>query len=77
MNNVVIWSKDTCVYCDMAKRLLIKKEIVFEEKKIGHGYEKEDLLKDIPNARTVPQIIIDGEIIGGYNELNKYLNKGI
>ena len=77
MNNVIIWSKDTCTYCDMAKRLLNKKEIVFEEKKIGHGYEKEDLLKEVPTARTVPQIIIDGKVIGGYNELNKYLNKGI
>ncbi len=76
MNNVIIWSKDTCTYCDMAKRLLNKKEIVFEEKKIGHGYEKEDLLKEVPTARTVPQIIIDGEVIGGYNELNNYFNKG-
>ena len=76
MNNIVMWSKENCTYCDMAKRLLDKKEIVFAEKKIGYGYEKEDLLKEIPNARTVPQIIIDGKVIGGYNDLNNYFNKG-
>jgi|TARA_A100001011_G_C13635978_1_gene565875 glutaredoxin len=73
---VIIWSKDTCGYCDMAKRLLAQKGIIFEEKKIGYGYTKEDLLNEIPNARTVPQIIIDGKVIGGYNELNNYFNKG-
>ena len=66
---VVIWSKDTCAYCDMAKRLLNQNGLAFEEKKIGHDYTKEDLLKQIPNARTVPQIIIDDKVIGGYNEL--------
>lgn len=76
MNNVIIWSKDTCAYCDMAKRLLNKKEIAFVEKRIGYGYEKEDLLNEVPNARTVPQIIIDGKVIGGYNELNNYFSKG-
>ena len=73
---VVIWSKDTCGYCDMAKRLLSQKGIIFEEKKIGYDYTKEDLLNEIPNARTVPQIIIDGKLIGGYNELNNYFSKG-
>ena len=73
---VVIWSKDTCAYCDMAKRLLNQNVLAFEEKKIGHDYTKEDLLKQIPNARTVPQIIIDDKVIGGYNELKNYLSKG-
>ena len=73
---VVIWSKDTCAYCDMAKRLLNQNGLAFEEKKIGHAYTKEDLLNQIPNARTVPQIIIDDKVIGGYNELKNYLSKG-
>ena len=73
---VIIWSKDTCAYCDMAKRLLNQNGLAFEEKKIGHYYTKEDLLKQIPNARTVPQIIIDDKVIGGYNELKNYLSKG-
>ncbi len=73
---IVIWSKDTCAYCDMAKRLLTQNGLVFKERKIGHDYTKEDLLNQIPNARTVPQIIIDDKVIGGYNELKNYLSKG-
>ena len=73
---IVIWSKDTCAYCDMAKRLLNQNGLAFEEKKIGYDYTKEDLLNEIPNARTVPQIIIDDKVIVGYNELKNYLSKG-
>ena len=73
---IVIWAKDTCAYCDMAKRLLNQNGLAFEEKKIGYDYTKEDLLKQIPNARTVPQIIIDDKVIGGYNDLKNYLSKG-
>ena len=35
------------------------------------GISKEDLLAVAPNARSVPQIFVDGELIGGYNELMK------
>lgn len=70
----VIWSKYHCSYCDQAKALLNNMGIEFEEKKIGDGYTKEELLEAVPTARTVPQIFIDGKLIGGYTELRKYLN---
>jgi glutaredoxin len=69
----VIWSKYHCPYCDQAKALLKAKGIEFEEKKIGDGYTKEDLLEAVPSARTVPQIFLDGELIGGFTELKKHL----
>lgn len=72
MNNVVVWSKYHCPYCDQAKALLQQKGIPFEERKIGDGWTKEELLESIPTARTVPQIVIDGECIGGFTELKKY-----
>jgi glutaredoxin len=65
----VVWSKDHCPYCVQAKTLLEQKGIEFEEKKIGEGYTKEDLLEAAPNARTVPQIFLDGELVGGFTEL--------
>lgn len=73
MKEVIIWSKYNCPYCDQAKALLKKKDIKFEERKIGDGWTKEDLLESIPTARTVPQIVIDGQKIGGFNELKKLL----
>ena len=70
---VVVWSKYHCTFCDQAKALLGQREIAFEEKKIGDGYSKEELLEEIPTARTLPQIIIDGTVIGGFNDLKAYL----
>jgi glutaredoxin 3 len=69
----VVWSKDFCPFCDQAKSLLKMKGIEFEEKKIGYGYTKEQLLEAVPTARTVPQIFINGELIGGFTELKKHL----
>ena len=71
----VIWSKYHCPYCDQAKALLKSKGIVFEEKKIGDGYTKEELLEAVPNARTVPQIFLDGELVGGFTELKQKLTE--
>lgn len=71
----IVWSKYHCPYCDMAKTLLEKKGIEFEERKIGDGYTKEELLEAVPTARTVPQIFLNGELIGGYTELQKYLKE--
>ena len=71
----VIWSKYNCTYCDQAKALLTQKGIQFEEKKIGDGYTKEELIEAVPNARTVPQIFLDGELIGGFTELKQKLTE--
>ncbi len=70
----VVWSKYHCPYCDQAKALLKQKGIPFEEKKIGDGYTKEELLEAVPTARTVPQIFLDGQLIGGFTELRAHLN---
>ena len=69
----IVWSKYNCPFCDQAKALLKQKEIEFEERKIGDGYTKEDLLESVPNARTVPQIFLDEELIGGFTELRERL----
>jgi glutaredoxin len=69
----IVWSKHHCPYCDQAKALLTQKGIEFEERKVGDGYTREDLLEAVPNARTVPQIFLDGNLIGGFTELKKHL----
>ena len=71
----IVWSKYHCPYCDQAKALLTQKGIEFEEKKIGDGYTKEDLLEAVPSARTVPQIFLDDQLIGGFNELKQHFSK--
>ncbi len=71
----VVWSKYNCPFCDQAKALLKQRGIQFEEKKIGDGYTKEDLLEAVPTARTVPQIFLNDQLIGGFTELRKYLEE--
>ena len=73
----IVWSKYHCPYCDQAKALLTSKGIQFEEKKIGDGYTKEELLEAVPNARSVPQIFLDGELVGGFTELRKKLTESV
>lgn len=72
---VVVWSKFDCAHCDQAKSLLHSKGIQFEERKLGEGYTKEELLEQIPTARSVPQIVINGQLVGGIAKLREYFEK--
>ena len=74
-NPVIVWSKDHCPYCDQAKALLTQQGVKFEERKIGDGYTKEELLEAVPNARTVPQIFLDDKLVGGFTELRTKLTE--
>ena len=50
------------------------KGIEYEVRNIMHDWTREQLLEAVPNARTVPQIFLDEEYVGGFNELRKKLN---
>lgn len=73
IKNVIVWSRDHCPYCVSAKKLLEIKGIEYEERNISSGlWTREQLLEAVPDARTVPQIVIDGVVIGGYDKLEEY-----
>ena len=69
----IVWSKDQCPYCDQAKALLKSRNIEFEERNVSQDWTREQLLEAVPNARAVPQIFLDGELVGGFNELRQRL----
>lgn len=71
----VVWSQEYCSYCESAKNLLQSFGYDVEERKIGEGgdWTKQDLIEVVPHARSVPQIFIDGQYIGGFQELRKTL----
>lgn len=71
----VVWSKPACPYCTKAKALLKMKGIEYEEKNIAEGYNIQDMLALVPNARTMPQIWLDDQHLGGYHELEKKLKE--
>jgi len=72
MTDTIIWSKNGCPYCTMAKDLLERSGIKYEERNINDSWTKEQLLELVPDARTVPQIYMYGEYVGDYNALMKY-----
>ena len=55
--------------------ILEQKEIVYEERMIGEGWTTEQLLEAVPNVRTVPQIVLDGKLIGNYDNLVEHFKK--
>jgi glutaredoxin len=69
----IVWSKDQCPYCDQAKALLKSRNIEFEERNVSRDWTREQLLEAVPNARAVPQIFLDEELVGGFNELRQRL----
>lgn len=71
MTTAVVWSQENCTYCDQAKMLLELKGITYEERRIGEEWTKKQLLEHVPTARSVPQIFLDGEYVGGYTELRQ------
>jgi glutaredoxin 3 len=72
---VVVWSKRDCALCEQAKALLMMKSVEFEERKIGDGWMREELLEAVPTAKSVPQIFINEQHIGGFPELKSYFEK--
>jgi len=72
---VIVWTKPNCPNCDQAKALLKNKGIEYEERNIGVDWTKEQLLEAVPTARTVPQIFMGEEYVGGYTELKQKLTK--
>lgn len=67
----VIYSKDSCVFCDRARELLKLKAKDFVEYKLGKDFDRDTLLDMFPHARTFPVITLDKNYIGGYNELSE------
>ena len=75
---ITIYSKNNCVYCNKAKHLVKNLGLEYEEKKLEEFDSPQAMLEDIgKNVRTMPQIKIDGELIGGYNKLvEHFADKG-
>jgi glutaredoxin len=68
-----VYTKDNCTYCDQAKNLLQSKGLPFQTLKLGEHVTRDELLKLIPTARTMPQIVKDDVVIGGFKELRELL----
>ncbi len=69
MKNVILYSADWCPFCTRAKALLTSREIPFEEVNVDRVPGFREKLVEMSGRRTVPQIFVGGEPIGGYDDL--------
>ena len=76
---VIVYSKQKCTYCSKAKVMLDNLGIEYTEKKLEEFKTVDDMLEDIgKKIKTMPQIKIDNELIGGYHQLVEHLDdKGL
>lgn len=70
---ITIYSKLDCAHCVRAKNFLDGKNIPYLEMKLGQHFDREELFRQVPTARTYPVVVIDGKHIGGADQLIKLL----
>ena len=68
-----IYSTAWCGWCDSAKSILKLAHVEYEEILLNNDLAIAQFREDCPGLTSVPQIFIDGKLIGGYVELHKFL----
>ena len=66
---VIVYATRFCPYCMMARRLLNKKGIEFTEISVSGDNALWDEMEQKSGRNTVPQIFINGESVGGYDDI--------
>jgi glutaredoxin 3 len=69
MKPVTVYTTDYCPFCISAKRLLAKREIEYDEINLARDPDGRIELAERTGMITFPQIVIDGETLGGFQEL--------
>jgi len=69
VKKIEIYTKDYCTFCHRAKHLLIDKGVAFVEYEISEDSAKAVQMQQRARRRTVPQIFIDDQHIGGCDDL--------
>jgi glutaredoxin len=70
---ITVYGKDNCGYCTKAKNLLESRSIPFTYLTVGEDIGINEFREQYPEIRSVPLIINNNGILGGFNELQAYL----
>ena len=73
--NINLYTKSNCPNCTAAKQLLESKNIDYLEIDVELGSRWQNLIKEFPDARQMPQIFIDDQRVGGLAGLQAALQK--
>jgi glutaredoxin 3 len=66
---ITVYTTDHCPYCSSAKTLLKKREITYQEINLARDPDGRAELSALTGMYTFPQIVVDGETLGGFQEL--------
>ncbi|WP_135075414.1 glutaredoxin domain-containing protein [Terasakiella sp. SH-1] len=69
---VEIYTKESCIFCQKAKALFQENDVDYIEHDVSSVAKFKEMQERLPEARTVPQIIIDGHLIGGFDVLDAH-----
>jgi glutaredoxin 3 len=69
MSRVTVYTTEPCGYCRTAKALLDRRGIAYEEINLAKDAEGRSALVELTGMMTFPQVIIDGQPLGGFQEL--------
>ena len=72
--NVVIYGKTQCPYCVKARMVCEQRGFDYEYYEMGKDFHLDFMLLKFPNAKTFPQIVVDGTHVGGYTDLMELLD---
>ena len=72
---VEIYTKSNCSYCEMAKKYFDSQNIEYSLHDVENVETFNELLNRNPSARTMPQIFINDQLIGGYTDLIEWLKQ--
>jgi glutaredoxin len=72
---IEIWGKPACPYCEKAKRLCESRNLKYVYKQLDVDFTRDEIFEEFPEAKTFPQIKINGTRIGGYDKLGTYLEE--
>lgn len=76
MADVTLYSADWCPFCNRAKRLLESKNIAYEEINVDEKPGAREEITKQTGHKTIPQIFVKGEFIGGFVELSALEQSG-
>lgn len=69
MKPVTVYTTESCPFCRSAKALLEKRGVAYEEINLARDPDGRNKLAEITGMVTFPQIVVDGESIGGFDQL--------
>ena len=75
MKNFAVYSKDGCPYCEKVQEVLKLAGLNFVTYKLGKNFDKEGFYSEFGEGATFPQVVLNGEKLGGCSNTVKYLQE--